>query len=96
MFINAAEFSANGVEVYMDVGVVPVESVSAAMKAAKDNPGVPPQMDFHVSHRFGMTLSAAALISQRLMALLHQSATMFVEAQKNAEGTNEQDEQAAS
>ena len=79
MFINAAEFSAAGMDVFMDVGVVPVESVSAAMKAAQENPEVPPEIDFYICHRFGMSFQSATLIHQRLTQLLQQSVAQVKE-----------------
>jgi hypothetical protein len=80
VFVNAAEFSASGMEVYMDLGVIPVDAIAAALQAAKDNPGEPPIMDFHVSHRFGMSFHAAALIHQRLTLLLQHSAAQLKDA----------------
>lgn len=73
VFVNAAEFSAAGMDIYMDLGVVPVDAIGAAMKAHQENPEVPPEMDFHVSHRFAMSIQGAILIHQRLTHLLQQS-----------------------
>ena len=73
VFVNAAEFSAAGMDVFMDLGVVPVDSVGAAIKASQEHPDVPPEMEFHVSHRFAMSFQGAVLIHQRLTQLLQQS-----------------------
>lgn len=73
-FINSAEFAASGMDVFMDVGVVPVESVHAAAVQYKADPSKPAPVEFHVSYRFGMSLQSAIMIHQRLTLLIQQSA----------------------
>jgi hypothetical protein len=89
VFINAAEFAAMGMDVFMDVGVTPVESVNAAIQLYKDHPNEPPPVDFHVSFRFGMSIQTAMLIHQRLTQLLQQSvvqtAALLEQAKLSAE-----------
>jgi hypothetical protein len=87
IFINAAEFAANGIEVYMDVGVVSVESVNRASQAFQMDPTVIPDIDLQVSHRFAFSMQAAALIHQRLTAMLQESAkTLNVAKSPELEG----------
>lgn len=77
VFINSAEFSGIGMEIFMDVGIVPVESMNQAIKSHNEDPKNIPSVDFHVSHRFGMSIQSAVLIHQRLTQLIQQSARMF-------------------
>jgi hypothetical protein len=84
VFINSAEFSGMGMDVFMDVGIVPVESISVATKTYQENPDKPPSVDFHVSFRFGMSVQSAILIHQRLSQFLQQSvsqASAYMERQ---------------
>ncbi len=74
IFINSAEFVGMGMDVFMDVGVVPVESIAAATKTYQANPERPALVDFHVSFRFGMSIQTALMIHQRLTHLIQQSA----------------------
>lgn len=62
-----------GMDVFMDVGIVSVETVSAAMQQQKDHPEESLQVDFSVSHRFGMSLASAMMIHQRLTQFIEQS-----------------------
>ena len=71
-FINAVEFSGNGMELFMDLGVITPESAVAAAQLFKANPNVPAPVDFHVSSRFALSIQGAMLIHQRLTLLLQQ------------------------
>lgn len=73
VFINSAEFTMMGMDVFMDVGVVPAESLAAALKIFQESPGKPAPVDFHVSFRFGMSIQSAVMIHQRLSQLIQQS-----------------------
>ena len=70
VFINSAEFSAMGMDVFMDLGVVPVESFNAALKLFREDPTKPAPIDFHVSFRFGMSIQTALMMYQRLTQLI--------------------------
>lgn len=74
IFINSAEFTGMGMDVFMDLGVVPAESVNEAIKLYKEDPSKPVPVDFHISFRFGMSIQSAIVIHQRLSMLLQQSA----------------------
>jgi hypothetical protein len=82
VFINSAEFASAGMDVFMDVGVVPVESIVAAAKVYREHPDKPAPIEFHVSFRFGMSLQAAILIHQRLTQILQQGAAAQQEGQE--------------
>jgi hypothetical protein len=71
-FINSVEFAAMGMEVFMDVGIVPVESVASAAKLYQENPTEAVPVDFHISFRFGMSFQAAIMMHQRLTQLVQQ------------------------
>jgi len=77
IFINSAEFAGMGMDVFMDVGVVPVESVTAAAKIYQENPAKPGLIDFHVSYRFGMSIQAAMMIHQRLSQFIQSAAAQM-------------------
>jgi len=75
-----------GMDVFMDVGVVPAESLGAAVKFSNENPGVPAPVDFHVSFRFGMSVQSAIMIHQRLSQLIQQHAEMAARTNEQAKG----------
>jgi hypothetical protein len=76
VFINSAEFSGAGMDVFMDVGVVPIESMGAAAEQFKRDPSAPAKIEFHISFRFGMSLQSAAMIHQRLTQFLQRASLM--------------------
>lgn len=90
VYINAVEFSAMGMDVFMDVGVVTPEAINAVLqqKSAAD---VIPTVNFLVNFRFGMSLQATMMMHQRLTELLRQSqiqaAAAMEQAEKNKSGT---------
>jgi hypothetical protein len=75
-FVNAAEFSGNGMDIFMDLGVITPESAAEAAKLYKEHPGAPVPVDFAVSFRFGLTVQTAILLHQRLALLLQQAAVV--------------------
>jgi hypothetical protein len=71
-FINHAEFSAMGMDVFMDVGVIPVDSLASAMKIHQERPDEAAPVDFYVTFRFGMSVQTAVLMCQRLTQIVQQ------------------------
>jgi hypothetical protein len=69
-YVNNVEFSAVGMDVFMDAGTVPPEAIR---DAAASN-AQPPTVEFFIDFRFGMSLQSAVLMHQRLTELLQASA----------------------
>jgi hypothetical protein len=70
-YVNNVEFTASGMDVFMDAGTVAPEAIRDAMEGKA---GDPPSVKFNVDFRFGMSLQTALLLHQRLGALLQASA----------------------
>jgi len=85
VFVNSVEFSSMGMDVFMDLGVVPVESFNAALKLFREDPSKPAPVDFHVSFRFGMSVQSAMMMYQRLVQLI-QTQTQLAKAADEATG----------
>ncbi len=83
VYINAVEFSAMGMDVLMDVGVVTPEAINAALQQ-KSTADVVPTVDFLVNYRFGMSIQAAMMMHQRLTELLRQSQIQAAAAMEQA------------
>ena len=69
-FVNHVEFSAVGMDLFMDVGTVSPESIRDAMLSGDK----PPSVRFNVSSRFGMSLQTAAVMLQGLATLVQAAA----------------------
>jgi hypothetical protein len=71
IYTNNVEFGALGMDIFMDVGIVSPEALRAAIQRRdQEKSPTPPITDFLVNYRFGMTLQSAAMMLQRLSALL--------------------------
>jgi hypothetical protein len=83
IFINAVEFSAIGMDLLMDGGVVSPESVNEAQAKLKEG-GNPPLLDVHVIFRAAMSFQTATLMHQRLGELLGKTQEFAAGSQKEA------------
>jgi hypothetical protein len=88
VYTNAIEFSGLGMDMFMDVGVVDPEAVSAAIQDKPEN-GVP-TVNVLVNFRFGMSLHTAAAMHQKLGELLKQSSAKLQEAARQPEEVSEE------
>lgn len=69
-YTNSVEFTAMGIDVFMDVGIAQPESIQAALQASQNPSQGAPIVNVNVLFRFGMTLQTAAQMHQRLTELL--------------------------
>jgi hypothetical protein len=69
-YTNNVDFTASGMDVFMDVGTVAPEAVRKAMTAGEKLPAV----RFNVDFRFGMSIQTAAVMLQRLAGLVQAAA----------------------
>jgi len=87
-YVNAVEFTALGMDIFMDVGIVSPETINKA-REQEQLYSAPLIVDFQVNARFGMTLQTAIMIHQRLTDVLKllrtQTAAAVAEASKHME-----------
>jgi hypothetical protein len=71
LFINAIELTSVGMDVFVDVGVVPPESLLAFQKNPPQEGDIP-FVDMFVTARYGMSVQTAIMLHQRLTVMLQQ------------------------
>jgi len=84
VYANNIEFAAMGVEVFMDVGTVDLESIHAAVQANAN--GESPEstvVDFNVQEPFAMTMQTAIQMHQKLTAMIQATKASMDEAMNN-------------
>ena len=79
-YVNNVDFISMGMDVFMDAGNVSPESLNDAFDVKHG--GGSPSVKFNVDFRFGMSLQTAALMQQRLTALLQATAAQTAESLK--------------
>jgi hypothetical protein len=77
-YVNNLEFTSMGMDIFMDAGVVPPESIVKAMAQKSTEEETMAHVDFFIKFRFGMSIQTAMQMHQKLTQMLQLATTQAV------------------